>query len=91
MAKTMTRSNIFNGKLKMKVQKFVSTDISVLIPDMLYLQCQLKSGVELNIKTLIHCENLLKVSKEIKQYIKMRLLNLINNIEQNFPRGTAVK
>ena len=32
------------------------------------------------IKTLKHCENLLKVSDEIK-----RLLNLINNFEQVFP------
>ena len=30
----------------------------------------------LKIKTLKHCENLLKVSNEIKQYVKIQLLNL---------------
>ena len=38
-----------------------------------------------NIKTLKHFENLLKVSNEIE-----RLLNLINNIEQVFPMGTVL-
>ena len=37
---------------------------------MLYLQCQLKNGFNVKIKTLKHCENLLKVSNEIKQYVK---------------------
>ena len=44
-----------------------------------------------NTKTLKHCENLLKVSNEIKQYVKIRLLNLVNDIEQVFPMGTAIK
>ena len=38
----------------------------------------------LKIKTLKHCENLLKVSNEIKQYVKIRVLNLINDFEQVF-------
>ena len=45
-----------------------------------------------NIDTLKHCLNLLKNSNEIKQYIKkMDLLNLINDIEQVFLMGTAIK
>ena len=36
---------------------------------MLYLQFQLKFST-FNIKTLKHCENLLRVSNEIKQYVK---------------------
>ena len=36
----------------------------------------------LKTKTLKPCKNLLKVSNEIKQYVKVRLLNLINNFEQ---------
>ena len=42
-----------------------------------------------NIKTLKHCENLLKVSKAIKKYVKLWLLNLINDIKKVFPMGTA--
>ena len=37
---------------------------------MLYLQFQLKKISTFNIKTLKHCENLLRVSNEIKQYVK---------------------
>ena len=40
-----------------------------------------------NIKTLKYCENLLKISKEMKQRKKIRLLNLINDIKQVFPLG----
>ena len=40
---------------------------------MLYLQCQLKNGFNVKVKTLQHCENLLKVSHEIKQYIKIAI------------------
>ena len=43
-----------------------------------------------NIKILKHCENLLKVCYELKQYVKIRLLNLTNDIEQIFPMGTAI-
>ena len=32
----------------------------------------------LNMKTLKHCENLFKVSNEIKEYVKIWLLNPIN-------------
>ena len=49
---------------------------------MLYLQFYFKNGVNVNIKTLTHGENLLKVSNEMKQYVT---LNLIANIEQAFP------
>ena len=38
----------------------------------------------MNIKTLEHCENFLKVSNEMKKFVKIRLLNLINDIE-HFP------
>ena len=59
-----------------------------------------------NIKISKHCGNLLKVSNEIKQYVKStivkshqgcyraklyNILDLINDIEQVFPRGTAIK
>ena len=44
-----------------------------------------------NIKTLKHCEHLLKVRNEIKQYVKIRLLNLINDFEQVFSMQTAMK
>ena len=37
----------------------------------------------LKIKTLKHCENLLKVSTEIKQYVEISLLDLINDFEQD--------
>ena len=37
----------------------------------------------LKIKTLKHCENLLKVSNEIKQYVEISLLDLINDFEQD--------
>ena len=43
-----------------------------------------------NIKILKHCGNLLKVSNETKKYVKVRLLNLINDIEQIFLMGTAI-
>ena len=33
----------------------------------------------------------LKFSNEIKKYAKVRLLNLINDIEQVFPMGNAIK
>ena len=33
----------------------------------------------------------LKFSNEIKKYVKVRLLNLINDIEQVFPMGNAIK
>ena len=36
-------------------------------------------------------KNLLKVSNEIKQHVKILLLNVINNFEQVFPMGTATK
>ena len=39
----------------------------------------------LKITTLKHCENLLKVSNQIKQYEKIFFLNLINDFEQVFP------
>ena len=41
-----------------------------------------------NIKTLKHSENLLKVSNVIKQYVKMQLLNLIN---ATFPNESCNK
>ena len=37
---------------------------------MLYLQCSLKNAFNVKIKPLKHCENLLKVSNETKQYVK---------------------
>ena len=37
---------------------------------MLYLQCEIKTVSMLKIKTLKHCENLLKVSNELKEYTK---------------------
>ena len=51
---------------------------------MLYLRCQLKNCFNFKIKTLKHCENLLKVSNEIKQYVKIQLLDRINDFEQVF-------
>ena len=39
----------------------------------------------LKMKTLKHCENLLKVSNEIKLCKKYDLLNHINDFEQVFP------
>ena len=44
-----------------------------------------------NIKSLKNCEILLKVRNEIKKYVKVRLLNLINDIDQVFPVVTAIK
>ena len=37
------------------------------------------------IKILKHCENLLKASNEIKQYVKNTILDLINDFQQVFP------
>ena len=36
-------------------------------------------------------KNVLKVSKEIKQCVKIQLLNLINDFEQFFPMGIVIK
>ena len=44
-----------------------------------------------NIKSLKNCEILLKVRNETKKYVKVRLLNLINDIDQVFPVVTAIK
>ena len=38
----------------------------------------------LKINTLKHCENLLEVSNEIKQHVKIRLLDFISDFEQVF-------
>ena len=38
----------------------------------------------MNIKTLKYFENELKVSNEIKQYVKIQFLNLINDIDEIF-------
>ena len=38
----------------------------------------------LKIKTLKHCQNLLKVSNEIKQYLKHAILDFISDFEQVF-------
>ena len=43
---------------------------------MLYLQCYLKNNFNVKIKLLKHCENLLKVSNEIKQYVKNTVVRL---------------
>ena len=45
-----------------------------------------------NIKTYKkHCDTLLKVSNEIKQYAKIRLLNIINDFDKVFPMETTIK
>ena len=44
-----------------------------------------------NVKTLKPCENLIKFSSEIKQYKKNTTVNLINDFEQGFLMGTAIK
>ena len=44
-----------------------------------------------NIKTLKHCENLLRVSNEIKQHVKNTIVKSINDIEKVFPMGIAIK
>ena len=41
---------------------------------MLYLRCLLKQVSVFMIKTLKHCENLLKVSNEIKQHVKNKIV-----------------
>ena len=43
-----------------------------------------KNGFSVKIKTLKLCENLLKVSSEIKQYVKIRFLDRINDFDQVF-------
>ena len=43
---------------------------------MLYLQCYSKNGFNVKSKTLKLCENLLKVSNEIKQYVKNTVVRL---------------
>ena len=45
-----------------------------------------------NIKTYKkHCDTLLKVSNEIKQYAKIRLLNIVNDFDKVFPMETTMK
>ena len=80
MAKSITGSNILNGKQKKNDVKFVSTDVlvSFLTPFSKYKKCIsfiynglfTKTVSMFKIKTLKHCENLLKISNEIKQYVK---------------------
>ena len=36
-------------------------------------------------------KNLLKVSNEVKEHVKIQLLDLINDFEQVFPMETAIK
>ena len=43
-----------------------------------------KNGFSVKIKTLKLCENLLEVSSEIKQYVKIRFLDRINDFDQVF-------
>ena len=65
----------FEWQIKTNDLKFISTDILVSFLRlfslwkmcMLYLQW---NGFNVKIKTLKHCQNLLKVSNEIKQYVK---------------------
>ena len=45
----------------------------------------------MNIKTLKYFENELKVSNEIKQYVKIQFLNLINDIDEIFSNGDCNK
>ena len=42
----------------------------------------------MNIKTSKHCENLLRVSNKLKQYVKYRIVKSHENV---FPMGTAIK
>ena len=51
---------------------------------MLYLECQLKNGCNIKIKTIKHCENLLKASNE--QYVKNAIV-----INSNFSQYKIIK
>ena len=52
----------------------------------------LKKWFQWGIKKLKkHCDTLLKVSNEIKQYAKIRLLNIINDFDKVFPMETIMK
>ena len=79
------------GKLPNFVQYFGSNDVEVVAESWAEVEM---SWVEVDGAgwRWVYCLVIpLKFSNEIKEYAKVRLLNLINDIEQVFPLGNAIK